>query len=74
MKTYKNLDNNSNIKKYEYGDDYFKFSFENEVEWHVFDEKVGQYIINNLKQFADSGRGLDEYIKKLDLNINQIKC
>ena len=69
MKIYKNLDNDSNIKKYNYGDNWFSFSYENEVEWSTFNEKVGQYVINNLKRIANSGRGLDEYLKILDAEI-----
>ena len=70
MKIYKNLDNDSNIKKYDYGDDYFKFSYENEVEWYTYNDKIGQYAINNLKRIADEGRGLDEYIRKLEVEKN----
>jgi len=64
MKKYKDLDNNSDIEAYEYDDTQFIIHFKDASE--RIDEQLTSFEMNNLRRFADSGRGLDEYIKELD--------
>lgn len=73
MKPYKDLDNNSNIKEYTSGEDWFRVSCKQEAEYDFFEEKVGQFVINKLKYLANSGRGLDEYMKQISVDLENKK-
>jgi hypothetical protein len=74
MKPYKDLDNNnSNIEEYTSGDEWFRVSCKQGAEYNFFEDKVGQFVINKLKHLADSGRGLDEYMKQISVDLENKK-
>lgn len=66
MKPYKDIDNNSEIEGYEYNDTGIRFHFKNNLEKEYTEKNITFFELDSLKARADSGRDLDEYIKKLD--------
>ena len=65
MQIYKNLDGDSGIYAYEYGDNYIKVKFKKTGDTYVYDNaSTGENDVNEMKRLADEGRGLNEYINR----------
>lgn len=64
MKTYKDSDNDSNIKGYEYGDSWIRVYFKDDSEYEYSNGLITQYMIDQMKHLADRGDGLNAYINQ----------
>ena len=62
MDTYKNLGGNSGIKAYEIGSDFIKVQFSNDWVYLYTYEKPGPQKVENMKQLAVKGQGLNSFI------------
>lgn len=64
MKTYRDSDNDSNIKGYEYDENWIRVYFKDDSEYEYSDGTVTQYMIDQMKHLADSGDGLNAFINQ----------
>lgn len=64
MKTYKDSNSNSNILGYEYGEDWIRIYFKDNSEYEYTGNSVSFYVLNQMKQLADLGDGLNAFINK----------
>lgn len=64
MKNYKDLNNNSNILKYEYWDDYISTMFKNGTIYTYSYKSWGKDNIEHMKELADIWDGLLSYIMR----------
>ncbi|MDR2982418.1 MAG: hypothetical protein LBV12_09265 [Puniceicoccales bacterium] len=62
MKTYKNTDGNSGVSTYEYGKDWIRIRFKNGTTYEYRSAKIGVHHLDQMKQLADLGNGLNAYI------------
>lgn len=62
MKTYKDINGDSGVSAYDYGDDWIKVQFRHGLIYDYRASKIGSAHISNMKRLADSGDGLNAYI------------
>lgn len=66
MKTYKDINGDSGVLSYEYGDDWIRVQFKHGGTYEYRSSVIGLVHLNTMKGLADSGDGLNAYI-----NTNQ---
>ncbi|MCZ8253219.1 MAG: hypothetical protein O9318_12170 [Hylemonella sp.] len=64
MKAYRDINGDSGVSAYSYGDDWIEVQFKNGVVYEYRASEIGQYHIDSMKRLADSGDGLNAYIMK----------
>lgn len=64
MKTYANKGGNSNVMSYEYGVDYITIQFGSGAPYTYSYASAGKENIEAMKRLADSGIGLNAFVKK----------
>lgn len=64
MIPYKDLDGDSGVAAYEYGEDYIKVQFKGGATYTYTHNSAGSTHVENMKQLADKGDGLNSYIQK----------
>lgn len=64
MKTYRNIDGDSGIVAYDYGNDWIIVQFKNGQAYEYQASKIGQAHISAMKELADAGEGLHSYIMR----------
>jgi len=64
MKPYKDTDNDSNIKAYNYGEDWIVIRFKDESEYKYTGENISFYTLKQMKILADKGDGLNAFINE----------
>ena len=62
MKTYKNIDGDSGVHSYDYGDGWIHVRFSDGVTYEYQSSKIGAAHISIMQRLADSGDGLNSYI------------
>lgn len=62
MKAYRDINGDSGVSAYDYGDDWIKVQFKGGAVYEYRAAKIGQANINNMKRLADGGDGLNSYI------------
>ena len=72
MQKYKNIGGNSNITSYEIGDNYIKVQFSGNAIYLYTINSAGIYNINQMKQLAKQGQGLNSFINKYVRNKYEI--
>ncbi|MBR3308922.1 MAG: hypothetical protein IKG00_03335 [Lachnospiraceae bacterium] len=70
MPRYLNLDGDSGIESYEIGEDYITVYFIRSHKGYTYSYKsAGQAHVEAMKQLANCGKGLNEYINKNTRNL-----
>ncbi len=64
MKAYKDIDGDSGIAAYDYGDDWIKVQFKRGQTYLYQASKIGQTHIATMRSLADAGEGLHSYIMR----------
>lgn len=64
MISYKDIDHDSNVSAYEYGDDYIIVQFKDGGTYEYNYQSAGMHNVEMMKRLADSGDGLNAYINK----------
>jgi len=67
MKAYKDINGDSGVSAYEYGDDWIKVRFKDGKTYEYRAAKIGSAHIAAMKRLADSGDGLNAFI-----NLNHV--
>lgn len=62
MKVYRDINGDSGISAYDYGDDWIKVQFKGGKTYEYQASKIGQSHITVMKALADAGDGLNSYI------------
>lgn len=63
MQPYKDIDGDSGVEAYEYGDDYIRIKFKNTGRIYEYtNATAGAATISTMKRLADSGEGLQAFI------------
>jgi hypothetical protein len=62
MKRYGDIDGDSGILAYDYGDDWVKVQFKGGRTYEYQASKIGPAHISTMKKLADRGDGLNAYI------------
>jgi len=62
MKAYKDINGDSGVSAYDYGDDWIKVQFKHGGTYEYRASKIGSAHISTMKRLADSGDGLNAYI------------
>lgn len=64
MQPYQNNSGKSNIDAYEIGEDFIKVSFSNGTTYTYTYDSAGQEVVDQMKELAASGSGLNGFINK----------
>ncbi len=64
MKAYRDIDGDSGIAAYDYGDDWIKVKFNGGLTYEYKTSKIGQVHITAMKTLADASEGLNSYIMR----------
>lgn len=64
MNTYKNLDGNSGITRYESGIDCIVVEFNYDNKYIYTYKSAGKSVVEKMKRLASAGRGLSTYISR----------
>lgn len=64
MKRYGDIDGDSGVLAYDYGDDWIKVQFKGGSIYEYQASKIGQAHITAMKALADGGDGLNSYIMR----------
>lgn len=64
MKAYKDINGDSGIAAYDYGDDWIKVQFKDGHAYEYLASNIGQAHITTMKGLADAGNGLNSYIMR----------
>ncbi len=64
MKTYTDLNGDSGILEYDYGDDWIRIQFKRGGTYEYRSSGIGSSHLAMMKSLADSGDGLNTYINK----------
>ncbi len=64
MKAYRDINGDSGISSYDYGDDWIKVQFKDGKTYEYLTSKIGLEHIKAMKVLADSGDGLNSYIMR----------
>lgn len=62
MKHYKDINGDSGISAYEYGEDWIRVQFKYGGTYEYRSSGIGSTHLNMMKRLADSGDGLNAYI------------
>ncbi len=62
MKAYRDINGDSGVSAYDYGDDWIKVQFKYGRTYEYRSSKIGSAHISMMKRLADSGDGLNAYI------------
>jgi hypothetical protein len=62
MKPYKDINGDSGVLAYEYGDDWIRVQFKHGDPYLYRSSVIGSGHLNTMKRLADSGDGLNAYI------------
>jgi hypothetical protein len=62
MKPYRDIDRDSGVSAYEYGDDWISVQFKHGGTYTYRSSRIGAAHIATMKRLADSGEGLNAYI------------
>ena len=62
MKPYRNIDGDSGVAAYEYGNDWISVQFRHCGTYTYRATRIGTSHIANMKRLADAGDGLNAYI------------
>ena len=66
MKNYKDLNDDSGITAYKYGDNSIFIQYKTGKIYEYLESKIGTSHLNTMKRLADSGNGLNAYIMNND--------
>lgn len=64
MKVYRDINGDSGISAYNYGDDWIGVQFKDGKTYEYRASKIGQAHITAMKVLADAGDGLNSYIMR----------
>lgn len=64
MKIYRDLDGDSGISAYDYGEDWIRVQFKGGIVYEYEASMIGQAHITAMKALADDGEGLNAYIMR----------
>jgi hypothetical protein len=64
MKTYRDINGDSGIFAYDYGDTWIKVQFKDGKTYEYQSLKIGQAHITAMKALADAGDGLNSFIMR----------
>lgn len=64
MKVYRDINGDSGISAYDYGDDWIQVQFKGGNTYEYKASKIGQAHITEMKTRADAGDGLNSYIMR----------
>lgn len=64
MNAYRDINGDSGISAYDYGDDWIKVRFKDGKTYEYQGSKIGQAHITAMKALADAGDGLNSYIMR----------
>lgn len=64
MNVYRNINGDSGISAYNYGDDWISVRFKDGKTYEYRASKIGQEHITAMKALADAGSGLNSYIMR----------
>lgn len=64
MKSYMDIDGDSNVLGYETGDDFIRVQFKNRSVYLYTYESAGKYNIEEMKSLAEAGDGLNSFIMR----------
>jgi hypothetical protein len=64
MKAYRDINGDSGISAYDYGDDWIKVQFKYGKVYEYQASQIGQTNITSMKALADAGDGLNSYIMR----------
>lgn len=64
MKNYKDINNDSGIESYEYGDDWIAVKFKSGKTFKYEARNIGSGNLSAMKSKADAGDGLHSFINK----------
>lgn len=64
MEAYKDINGDSGVAAYDYGDDWIKVQFKDGNTYEYQAANIGQAHITNMKKLADAGDGLNSYIMR----------
>ena len=62
MRVYRDIDNDSGVTAYDYGDDFIVVRFKTGIEYTYTYKSAGRNNIEMMKRHADSGDGLNSFI------------
>lgn len=62
MTPYKDVNGDSGVSAYEYGDDWMRVQFKRAGTYEYTSSGIGATHLSAMKQLADSGNGLNAYI------------
>ncbi|MBT3068242.1 hypothetical protein [Rhodoferax sp. U11-2br] len=62
MKAYKDINGDSGVSAYEYGDDWIRVQFKYGGTYEYRSATIGSAHLSTMKRLADSGDGLNAYI------------
>lgn len=72
MKIYKDIDGDSGVVAYEYGNDYIRVQFKTGSPYTYNYDSAGRHHIEKMKELADAGDGLNAYIN-YNVKYNYVK-
>ena len=64
MTPYRDIDGDSNVAAYEYGNDWIHVQFKDGAIYEYTGMSAGQSNIDRMKQLADAGEGLNSFIQR----------
>lgn len=64
MNVYRDINGDSGISAYNYGDDWISVQFKDGKTYEYRSSKIGQTHITSMKKLADAGDGLNSYIMR----------
>ena len=62
MQTYRDINGDSGVSAYEYGDDWIRVRFKSGYTYEYRSTRIGAAHISTMKRLADAGDGLNAYI------------
>ena len=62
MTPYKDVNRDSGVRSFEYGDDWIRVQFKDGKTYEYRASKIGRRHIETMKSLADAGDGLNAYI------------
>jgi hypothetical protein len=64
MKAYKDINGDSGVTAYDYGDDWIRVQFKDGKSYEYLASKIGKTHISAMRALADDGDGLNSYIMR----------
>jgi hypothetical protein len=73
MEKYLNKNGDSGVSSFEIGEDYIKIKFSGTIKLYKYSyRRAGQKHVENMKNLAKIGSGLNEYVNKYVKNLYDI--